>query len=224
MLVLLSSFPLLINGTTQQVIAKQELSQLNLSVSLGEKALKKDLYQMAIWVEDTQGRYIETLFVTHCTGKEGLGNDYLSFFGFNLRSAPAVLPVWAHKRNVRYGESFYPSRKEPLPDGMTGATVKTSEFNLSFPLPQEIVDKAKDDLVCRVELNVVRDGFPSLNFSGTLATDEDNTQALALIGFGDDKGRNGDVQKEVEKKLVLDKFVKELKATLHPVDKSAESL
>lgn len=66
--------------------------------------------------------------------------------------------------------------------------------------------------------------FPSLNFSGTLATDDDNTQALTLIGFGDDKGRNGDVQKEVEKKLVLDKFVKGMKATLHPVEHSAESL
>ncbi|MCS6913177.1 MAG: CFI-box-CTERM domain-containing protein [Myxococcales bacterium] len=63
--------------------------------------------QIAVWVEDRDGRYVDTLFVTRVTGLLGLGNrtgaaTLKSDFRWPYGKRPMVLPVWAHKRGKRY--------------------------------------------------------------------------------------------------------------------------
>lgn len=103
--------------------------------------------QLAIWIEDSAGNYIETLLVTTSTAK-GLFYSGRSTSSFKEADEAKVetniptrrvdaLPYWSHKRNHKYGDGFYsPPPGEPLPDVITGATpkanfyFKTNEFGI----------------------------------------------------------------------------------------------
>lgn len=84
---------------------------------------------MALWIENLEGTYIETLFVTQfvATGtyKHGdLGQGSWSDKPGEARR-PASLPYWAHKRGIKASDGLYiPSVKDPLPDALTAATPK----------------------------------------------------------------------------------------------------
>jgi hypothetical protein len=63
--------------------------------------------QIAVWIEDRDGRFIDTVFVTRATGSYGLGNrpgrqDFNSDFLWPYGRRENVLPVWAHRRGVTY--------------------------------------------------------------------------------------------------------------------------
>ncbi len=63
--------------------------------------------QIAAWVEDKDGHYIDTLYVSRTTGLLGLGNRsgspvLKSDFRWPYGKRPYVLPVWAHRRNHTY--------------------------------------------------------------------------------------------------------------------------
>jgi hypothetical protein len=65
--------------------------------------------QMAVWVEDETGAYVDTLYVTRLTGTLGLANrpgysGSKSDFRYPYGARPMVMPVWAHARNHVYGE------------------------------------------------------------------------------------------------------------------------
>ena len=148
---------------------------------------------MALWLEDDSGQYVETLFVTHSVGHEGLGNGYLKFLGITLREVPGSLPVWAHRRNVRYGDSLYPPRKAPLPDAMTGATIKSAEFVKSFPLSSDLVQMlSPQSWHCLLEINVSRDGVPSMVYRATVDSGKAGRTSFVFAGYGEEKGRDGE--------------------------------
>jgi hypothetical protein len=84
---------------------------------------------MAIWVADTTGKYLETLYIAESIGK--------GVFSYGDKSSgkwlpgpirrPAALPVWAFSRNVREEDGLYlPTEKTPIPDAITGATPKNN--------------------------------------------------------------------------------------------------
>jgi hypothetical protein len=80
---------------------------------------------MAIWIEDTAGNYLQTLYVN-----ESVAKGYFNYAqqqqgkwqpGELVR--PASLPVWAHKRNIPNTlGNFMPTAKAPMPDAYSGAT------------------------------------------------------------------------------------------------------
>lgn len=77
---------------------------------------KKNPPQIAIWVEDMRGNYISTIYVTHKIATESWQAN-----GGNRRKES--LPVWCYSRGVRYFDGLYlPTKKEPLADGISGAT------------------------------------------------------------------------------------------------------
>jgi len=65
--------------------------------------------QIAVWVEDALGNYVDTVYVTRMTGSLGLANRpgksrFKTDFRFPYGRRDMVLPVWAHKRNHQYGK------------------------------------------------------------------------------------------------------------------------
>lgn len=64
--------------------------------------------QVAVWIEDAEGNYVDTAYVSRLTGSLGLGNRpgdhrFKSDFRFPYGRRDMVLPVWAHRRNHHYG-------------------------------------------------------------------------------------------------------------------------
>jgi hypothetical protein len=86
----------------------------------------------AIWVEDTSGNYIQTLFVTKAvaTGIFEHGDNSQGKWKVGERRRPAALPYWAHKRGVKSADGKYaPDPAHQVADAFTGATPKAN-FNL----------------------------------------------------------------------------------------------
>ncbi len=80
---------------------------------------------MVIWIEDTTGCYIQTLYVAESMAKGVFEHGDKStgkWLPGSIRR-PAALPVWAHKRGVKEADGLYiPAQDTPIPDAYTGAT------------------------------------------------------------------------------------------------------
>lgn len=92
---------------------------------------KKNPPQIAIWTEDLQGNYLSTIYVTH-----KIATQSWQASGGNRRKE--ALPHWCHSRGVQYADGLYlPTKKEPLTDGVTGATPQGS-FDLKLTPVEEL--------------------------------------------------------------------------------------
>lgn len=196
---------------------------LNKEVQLSIDLLRSEHYwhpQMAVWVEDTLGNYIETIFVSKATAQGlffgGRSKDNFKAFDGNKEAAGDyrrvnALPVWSHKRGVQYADGMYvPPNTNPLPDGMSGAT-----FMDNFKLIASIDKLSKFRL--KLEINVAFDdnefyseydfpdddtfhngtgqlGQPSIVFDTPIdMTDHKNYYLMELIGHGHHSGQNGNI-------------------------------
>jgi hypothetical protein len=64
---------------------------------------------MVIWIEDLDGKYIETLFVSESIGK-GIfqhANQSKGAWEEGPSRRPAALPYWGHKRGIRAADGLY---------------------------------------------------------------------------------------------------------------------
>jgi len=98
---------------------------------------------LAIWLEDTNNRYIETLYVSESIGKgifqhgDKTGGEWQP----GPVRRPAALPYWGHQRGVQAPDGFYlPTPENPVADAITGPTPQgnfilqsKSSGNLSGP-------------------------------------------------------------------------------------------
>lgn len=81
----------------------------------------------AFWLEDLEGNYIETLFVTKFIGTGIYGHGSLGEGKWDNKPGeakrPAALPYWLHKRHIMVdGRTYLPTPDHPVPDAITGAT------------------------------------------------------------------------------------------------------
>jgi hypothetical protein len=120
--------------------------------------------QVAIWLEDSAGNYIETLLVTTSTAR---GLFYAGRSASNFKESDQAkteensptrrvdaLPYWSHKRNHRYDDGFYsPPPDHPMPDGVTGATPNA---NFYLKSTASNIDK-RGSFRVMVEVNVAFD-------------------------------------------------------------------
>lgn len=75
--------------------------------------------QIAVWTEDEEGRFLETLYVTRDEARAGYdeGDDK-----HTLSPRPASLPVWAHKLGVERGVTPLLDRHASAPDVVSSAS------------------------------------------------------------------------------------------------------
>ncbi len=94
---------------------------------------------MAVWVEDTLGNYIQTLYVAKsiATGIFNYGDASTGQWTQGEKRSPAALPYWSHKRGIKAEDGLYlPTPDNPVADAYTGATPK-SDFELTTRLDKD---------------------------------------------------------------------------------------
>ncbi|MEL7118653.1 MAG: hypothetical protein AAFO07_04410 [Bacteroidota bacterium] len=221
-----------LKANTEKNINSSQYDVLQMPVSNGNINLTIDLLQgehywhpqMAVWIEDAQGNYTETLFVTKATAK-GIfygGRSKANFKEFDGKKGGRgdyrrvnALPVWSHKRGVLYEDKMYvPTRANPLPDAITGAT-----FKGNFKLLTAIDELEKFTL--KIELNVAFDdneyyseydfpdddifhsgtgqlGQPSIIFEAHIdMVDNKKYYLMEMIGHGHRSGQTGELFTDV---------------------------
>jgi hypothetical protein len=72
--------------------------------------------QYAVWIEDGNGRFIKTLFVTNFAGKRA---------GWKIR--PQTLPIWQEAANVK-------ALAQNQVDAVSGATQKNGKYSVTWDL------------------------------------------------------------------------------------------
>jgi hypothetical protein len=98
---------------------------------------------MAIWLEDADGNYIQTLYVARsvATGVFMYGKQEGNRWVPGPKRAPQTLPYWAHKRGVEASDGLYmPEPDNPVADAYTGATPVTG-FSLVSRADNQLPDK-----------------------------------------------------------------------------------
>lgn len=182
--------------------------------------------QIAIWTEDLQGNYLSTIYVTH-----KIATQSWQASGGNRRKE--ALPHWCYSRGIQYADGLYlPTKKEPLTDGVTGATPQGS-----FDLKLTPAAGLKKFLV-KIEINHStdwNDAYPKsakegdANYSGgkegsgqpavVYVAQVDLTQGqkefeATLVGHSSPDGSNGEITQdtsalttalEIVKKIVIRK-------------------
>jgi len=96
---------------------------------------------MAVWLEDDQGDFIQSLFVPRsvATGIFRFGSNAAGRWVEAAKRAPQTLPYWSHKRGIMAEDGFYmPDPENPVADAYSGATPTTSfvlKSKADRPLP-----------------------------------------------------------------------------------------
>jgi len=226
---------------------------LNKEVQLSIDLLRAEHYwhpQMAVWVEDTVGNYLETLFVSKATAK-GLfygGRSKENFKKFDEQKDAKgefrrvnALPVWSHSRGVRSEDGMYvPSQSNPLADGITGATISENFMLLSsieeitrFKLKIEI-NVAFDDNEYYSEFDFPNDeifhngtgqlGQPSIIFEAQIDMDDNRDYYLMeLVGHGHHSGQNGQLYADLSKLTTALKIVKRIVVGVEKIENMLSS-
>jgi len=94
--------------------------EISVEVTKGEK----DFYSvMAIWVEDTLGNYIQTLYATKNIATGTFWKKENEEYVRGAVSRPEAVPYWLHKKNsIESKKSGLPTPENPLIDAITSAT------------------------------------------------------------------------------------------------------
>jgi hypothetical protein len=82
---------------------------------------------MVIWMEDMDGKFIQTLFVSKsiATGIFNFGTEQGGKWQPGERRRPAALPYWGHKRGIAAADGlFVPDAGTAVPDAYSGPTPK----------------------------------------------------------------------------------------------------
>jgi len=84
---------------------------------------------MAVWLEDEEGKYLQTLFVPRAiaTGVFKYGSNSGGKWTEAAKRSPQTLPYWSHQRGVKASDGLYmPDPENPVADAYSGATPVTS--------------------------------------------------------------------------------------------------
>ena len=166
---------------------------------------------MVFWIEDENGNFIQTLYVSESIGKgvfqhgDAAGGKWMPG---ELRR-PAALPVWSHKRAIKASDGLYiPDKANPVPDAYTGPTPggnfilnaaldnnSLKKFTLWFEINQTwdwneywTNNKYPDDEEYKTSCQ------PALVYKVEIDTESSQKEyELKVVGHGHHSGKNGDI-------------------------------
>lgn len=169
---------------------------------------------MAVWIEDLDGNYIQTLYVARsiATGVFGHGDKTEGFWQPGAVRRPAALPYWSHKRGIPASDGLYtPDSTSAVPDAYTGATPQSnfmleSKADTDVPASYRVLfeinqtwdwnefwtnNKYPDDINYKTSCQ------PSLIYAATIHEETENIE-LKLIGRGHHSGADGKLYTDLE--------------------------
>lgn len=171
---------------------------------------------MAVWIENENGEYLQTLYVAESIAKGIFGHGDTStgkWLPGEIRR-PAALPVWSYSRGVQEADGlFIPTSKTPIPDAYTGATPQQS-----FVLHTRLDQAGRDKFYVLFEINQTWDWNdywhnnrfpdnepyktscqPSLVYKTLLDLNDGVTEYnMNLVGRGHHAGENGEIYTDLE--------------------------
>ncbi|ROR23908.1 hypothetical protein EDD66_11239 [Mobilisporobacter senegalensis] len=173
--------------------------------------------QMAVWVEDLQGNYIETLYATSKIVHQNWSKASSDHVGKGQIQRKEALPYWTHKR----------SNVQIVPDTITSATPK-GNATIHTKL-----DTEKNQYIILAEINMSTDfndyypreakigdvsysggeygsGQPGIVYSATIDSTDQKTYELVQIGHSSPDGSDGKLNQDFTKlttaKDIIDKI------------------
>lgn len=138
------------DNKTEKIITNMNGKGLSMLFEI-QKGEEYNHPSLAIWAEDLEGNYIQTLYVSKAiaTGVfDRAKNNKGKWEAGNVRR-PAALPYWGHKRNIPAADGlFVPDEKSPVPDAYSGATPQGN-----FSLQTKLDDKKPQKFRILLEIN-----------------------------------------------------------------------
>jgi hypothetical protein len=127
-----------------------------------------DKLQMVVWLEDSAGGYVDTLFITDATGRRGIGNrpgryDFNSGPRWPYGRRTTVFPVWAHRHGEMFPELHFQN---------------DDDSNLSHPFNQS----SAETFFCR-PLARQEPGWDTATCSSPIFTDKGRFSATAVTRY-----------------------------------------
>ena len=174
--------------------------------------------QIAIWAEDMDGKYLETLYVTQKFATQDWG---IMSGAADATHRVESLPYWMFKRGAAGVPS--PTKKAPLPDAVTFAspkedfTLKTNvpgetaevfvlmELNLSFDENDAYPEKAKEQ---DANYNGVS-GQPAVVYRAKVNLAAPGRYDMTLIGHSSASGKDGQLDEDVSSLTTALQIVKQ---------------
>ena len=172
--------------------------EAKISVGAGENWKGKRTPQFAIWLEDSEGNYLKTLYVTGKASK-------ISWIFAPDEGRPESLPVWyyASKRETtKSGKKSKGTSKSEL-DAVTSATPKGGIiFTAEIP-EQACIIKAEfngsydyNDFYTKKNSGV--NGQPSVIYGAGISENQKEEVKLSFKGSGSLDGSDGEIHTETE--------------------------
>lgn len=171
---------------------------------------------MAIWVEDLNGSFVQTLYVAESIGKGVFkhGDSSRGFWMPGEIRRPAALPYWGHKRGIRADDGLYiPTPEDPVADAYSGPTPDKSfilhtrldepglnQFRVLFEINQTwdwneywTNNKYPDDEEYKTSCQ------PALVYAATIDLDRSEQEyQLEIIGRSHHSGADGNLYDDIE--------------------------
>ncbi|MDD5929370.1 MAG: DUF2271 domain-containing protein [Spirochaetales bacterium] len=183
--------------------------EITISVGAGQHWKEKREPQFSVWLEDSDGNFIRTLYVTERA-------SHKSWMMSPKEGRPESLPVWYHASKHESSKTKKHDAKEAQLDAVTSATPKggiifnaeiedkeyliKAEFNTSFDY---------NDFYTKKNSGV--NGQPSVIYSAKIPADfnkESEEIKLSFEGCGSIDGSDGKVHSDVSKLTTATEIVK----------------
>lgn len=195
--------------------------EINIKVRPGQHWKEKREPQIALWLEDSQGNYIRTLYVTERAGhkswifgpKEGRPESLPVWYGASKNGSTASKAEASHSAEST-SSAPSPSLTRSL-DAVTGATPK-SELNLTAQIEEgDYIIKAEfnnsfdyNDFYTKKSSGV--NGQPSVVYSAKIPANLTAGQEISLdfAGTGSLTGEDGSINKNTQNLTTAKEIVK----------------
>lgn len=182
--------------------------EIKISVTPGANWKSKMEAQSAIWLEDLEGNYVTTLYVTNKAGNKNW------IFG-PKEGRPESLPVWYHASKVAPDKSAKAEDDSTQLDAVSSATQKAG-INITRKIPD-------GDFVIKAEFNTSFDynesytkknsgvnGQPSVIYGAKTGMNDTKEVSLEFLGTGSLDGSDGKVHQNAQGITTAKSIVKEI--------------